>query len=85
MLVEDLLIQEKENVVNVFVDRQFTDDSELCINWVLEYKDGSSVTIPVYWNTYWNSKMLNKNKDSKIIDMLYVWIEENEDMDVTIL
>ena len=84
MLVEELPIQEKENVVNVIADREFVDDSEVCVNWVLTYKDGTSVLVPIYWNTYWNSKMLNKTDDKKIVKMIYQWIEDNEDMEVVV-
>ena len=76
-------IQERKNVESVLPVNKFFDDSELCIDWKLEYEDGSNVILPVHWNTFWNSQMLTKfeNWDNdEVIDMLYQWIEDNEEM-----
>ena len=76
-------IQERNKVESVFPVNKFFDDSELCVNWELKYEDGSSVILPIYWNTFWNSQMLfkfNNWDNDEVIDMLYQWVEDNEEI-----
>jgi hypothetical protein len=76
-------IQKKQNIESVLPLKKFFDDNELCIDWKLKYEDGSSVILPIYWNTFWNSQMLfkfNNWDNDEVIDMLYQWVEDNEEI-----
>lgn len=94
-------IQEKQNVCYIEPQNKMFDDGEICIDWLIQYKDDSEIILPIHWNTTYNAQLLLRYEDTIyrnekwyesvfpksddspatiLIDMLYGWIEDNEEM-----